>query len=1064
MKKPTTLSGTIRLGKKTSNFYRPTAVIAFFSAQLLFIVLFVCPSAAEILRTPSSHATIQQAVDAAQAGDTVQVAEGVYVENVRLKQGIILEGGWNSDFTERNPAEHKTTIDGREKAGWTVLAADDATIDGFTIINATVLEINGEKIGAGIRCESTSPTIKNNTIINNAPAGIYCFESYAVIHDNIISDNLEAGVYFEKSNVSIYDNVIQGNIKSGIMSGGKVESKSEIVRNEISFNKMAGIEFKASDVSLRNNLIHNNGLAGIVFENFKAKIINNTIVANKRAGVLVLGDTTEVEIMNNIIANNGEPGIMSEGKGYSHNLLFSNNKTENCNPKLLWCVRRQYGGYEDETSYKQQRDIIADPLFADFDNYDFRLTAGSPAIDAGKRDDEYNDVNFPPSLGSARNDLGAYGGPQTKQAEPGENSPPRPQVKYESTVTVGNNCTLDASDSLDPDGDEVQYKWTLLAKPDGSNAKLSKKNKRKTRITPDVPGTYELEVTVVDRWKGKASTKAVFTAKNNRPPTATASEMFYDVFNGDLVTLDGSLSSDPDSDPISYNWTFAFKPSGSKAVISDPTAARPTFTLDADGCFLARLEVSDTKNEHSSQNVNVCTTFDSPDNIRRVPSQYPTIQSAVDAADEGDQIIVEKGLYVENIIVDKNVDLIGIDWPTIDGGSKEGDDNTLMIAYIGKNAGKVEGFIIQGSGRGDKGHGINIWDSSPTITNNHIAKNSHNGIGVHGSAALTEDTKIYNNLVYDNMNGIGNGRGSRAHIYDNQIFNNTGVGIGSRGLSSPIIENNEIYGNHVGIGAREVAAPYISGNHIHDNVNGISISPISLVRGFAGNDIEIFNNLIFSNHQAGISATAFNMSKIFIKSNTIAFNNLLYQSPERGGGLTLGFPLPGGFTAVVENNIITGNKVAEIVNYTGPEDFKEEGASVHTAHNNVWNEEEKIEFIGLLPSEGDLSAPPLFTSIEPYRNGDFFLQYGSSLNILPLESYRNGDFFLSQRSAGQEENSPCIDAGNTSAEELSLDDLTTATQKRIDRGIVDIGYHYPRNFKEHSQVSQNKNNLTAPPN
>jgi hypothetical protein len=42
---------------------------------------------------------------------------------------------------------------------------------------------------------------------------------------------------------------------------------------------------------------------------------------------------------------------------------------------------------------------------------DLRIVAGSPAIDAGNPDPQFNDVCFPPSLGTVRNDMGAFGGP-----------------------------------------------------------------------------------------------------------------------------------------------------------------------------------------------------------------------------------------------------------------------------------------------------------------------------------------------------------------------------------------------------------------------------------------------------------------------------------------------------------------------------------------------------------------------------------------------------------------------------------------------------------------------------
>jgi hypothetical protein len=43
----------------------------------------------------------------------------------------------------------------------------------------------------------------------------------------------------------------------------------------------------------------------------------------------------------------------------------------------------------------------------------------------------------------------------------------------------------------------------------------------------------------------------------------------------DLATLDGSNSSDPDDDPLFYQWEQV---GGTVVVLSDPTSERPTFT------------------------------------------------------------------------------------------------------------------------------------------------------------------------------------------------------------------------------------------------------------------------------------------------------------------------------------------------------------------------------------------------------------------------------------------------------------------------------------------------------
>ena len=925
-----------------------------------------------VLQVPAQHATIGKALSASTAGDTVKVAEGVYFEHIALKQGVTLEGGWNKDFSKRDISASVTVIDGAKEKGPVVKGADNAVIDGFTIINGSLLKTADLSEGGGIHCRLSSPTIKNNIVRNNEPSGIFCDTSNAVITGNRITANAQAGVYMLKgSSLKISGNIISENNYSGIGSGKEPASTFEITGNVIHNNKRSGINAETATGIIQNNLIYENLRAGIRCIPMPVIIINNTIDRSGWVGVLIEDPTAVATIKNNIITYNVDSGIRTSGKGYDHNLLFANGETGACDPHFLWCVKPQFGGYGDETSYLKKRNIIADPLFIDWAGHDYHLQALSPAIDAGDRKEKFNDAHFPPSLGSSRNDMGCYGGPLTlAEKRKKGNARPHAVAETELEVFAGRRAVLDGKGSVDPDGDAITYQWTLVKKPGNSKAKLSRADKIKTAFKADVPGSYEAQLVVTDTL-GEASEPQIvkITVPGNRPPEANIGEVISQVSAGDTITFYGSASKDPEGAELMYTWSLLYKPETSQAALASSDEDSCSFLLDVDGSYTIQLIVNDGKFDSDPVTVNVSTKKAVTAGVRRVPEEYPTIQSALDAAAPGDDIVVQGGHYEELVVIDKSVNLIGKDWPVIDGGSQTGNKNTISIFYLGDRAGKIEGFVITGGGTGDLGHAINIWDSAPDIFNNKITGNNH-GMGIHGSPALTSKTKVHGNLVYGNLVGIGNGKDSNAHIYNNRIYNNSIVGVGCRGKAKPRVEANYIYGNRLGVGAREVASPVIEGNHIFNNTDGVVISPLSTIKKFAFDDILIKNNLIVNNDHLGINITSFNLSKVIITNNTIDSNNK-GKRKIRGGGLILGYPQPATFTAVVENNIISNNQVAGLAKYVGPETFPKPGAILNNDRNNLWNN--TVNYVDCQAGGNSLSQAPFFDGADA-GNMDVYLQ------------------------------------------------------------------------------------------
>ena len=85
---------------------------------------------------------------------------------------------------------------------------------------------------------------------------------------------------------------------------------------------------------------------------------------------------------------------------------------------------------------------------------------------------------------------------------------------------------------------------------------------------------------------------------------------------GELVTLDGTASFDPDGDTITYLWSLEGRPATSQAVFIDPQSPQPTFTPDVDGTYLIRLTVGDGQRTSEDEVAVVAATQNVPPNAR----------------------------------------------------------------------------------------------------------------------------------------------------------------------------------------------------------------------------------------------------------------------------------------------------------------------------------------------------------------------------------------------------------------------------------------------------------------
>ncbi|MFZ3058998.1 MAG: NosD domain-containing protein [Candidatus Methanoperedens sp.] len=153
-----------------------------------------------------TYATIQSAIDAAQTGDIISVAEGTYSENLVVKTNGISIIGKNKE---------KTIIDGKKTGS--VIKIDQANnikVSGFTVQNSG----GSGQSDAGISLyRANNNFIANVNLVNNVMGiSIYEGSSNNIISGNDIKSSGKYGIFIvSSSDNKIYNNNIQNN-KIGI--------------------------------------------------------------------------------------------------------------------------------------------------------------------------------------------------------------------------------------------------------------------------------------------------------------------------------------------------------------------------------------------------------------------------------------------------------------------------------------------------------------------------------------------------------------------------------------------------------------------------------------------------------------------------------------------------------------------------------------------------------------------------------------------------------------------------------------------------------------------------------
>jgi len=242
--------------------------------------------------------------------------------------------------------------------------------------------------------------------------------------------------------------------------------------------------------------------------------------------------------------------------------------------------------------------------------------------------------------------------------------------------------------------------------------------------------------------------------------------------------------------------------------------------------------------------------------VLNAPADYPTIQAAINAAQNGDTVQVAAGTYYERIGIGSSKDITllgaGASVTTVDARASETDKGPcLSLTYCGPGT-HVEGFTFTGGYGTDYGGGVQIWYCSPTLANNVIKGNIGNGYAggvlVIGSRHIPTSPILIGNTITENV-AIGHGSngggvwlwGGSLTMLDNVVSRNRAYYSG--GVA------NDFWGDPFDGGTYVVI-----GNTFEDNMSDVNSTGCGLSlytgRPGAGVQVQVEGNT-FRNNQGG---------------------------------------------------------------------------------------------------------------------------------------------------------------------------------------------------------------------
>jgi parallel beta-helix repeat protein len=296
---------------------------------------------------PEQYTTIQAAIDAAKAGDTVLVKAGLYREALKFKEGIELRGE-NRDTTivrfssPPNGVVGQTHYDipleisacatgtvlnigfeqesGDERTGENIWLADAIELFDSSIAIENCRAKSAAGNGIFVSGTKSAPTLLRNQCCQNKQAGI-SFEhgAHGKAENNVCEENRYAGMMVRDTGTSpeLVNNQCRGNEVTGILFSQGAQGQAET--NVCEQNKQDGILVNDSGTlpKLVNNQCRGNQHFGIEIYDGQGRAEGNACEQNQWSGIAVSGSGAAPELVNNQCRVNGVDGILFQNGAHS---------------------------------------------------------------------------------------------------------------------------------------------------------------------------------------------------------------------------------------------------------------------------------------------------------------------------------------------------------------------------------------------------------------------------------------------------------------------------------------------------------------------------------------------------------------------------------------------------------------------------------------------------------------------------------------------------------------------------------------------------------------------------